>query len=65
MPGSGLPPRAYPVERDGEELRFSNSLLFDVAEVLVRHGYPAPGPHDLVDLGHHLLMFIHGERRGT
>lgn len=62
MTGPGLPPRAYPVPRDGEEQRFTNALIFDVAQVLIAHGYPEPGPQDLAELARALLQFIHGGR---
>jgi hypothetical protein len=55
------PTREYPwlAERDQ---RFTLALVLDVAEVLTRHGYPAPTGTTLVDLTAGLHHALHGYR---
>jgi hypothetical protein len=43
--------------------KFTNALIFDVAEVLVAHGYPQPAHADLVKLAHAIYGFLYGEQR--
>lgn len=54
--------RAYPVApaQGDEDPRFTHGLLFDVAQVIAAHGYPAitSGP-DLVELHLALFRFLH------
>jgi hypothetical protein len=59
------PSPAYPVTRPaGHDDRLSISLVVDVAEVLHRHGFPAPARgRDLTELGDVLSTFIYGGAR--
>ncbi len=65
--GSSIP-AAYPVaplQGDADD-RFTTGLLFDVRDVLTRHGYPQiTSGLDLVDLRQALFGFLYGnnERR--
>ena len=50
--------RAYPWVAAPED-RFTLALVTDVAEVLVRHGYPAPAGAVLVELTAGLFRALH------
>ncbi|HEY3143114.1 MAG TPA: hypothetical protein VGJ86_18390 [Acidimicrobiales bacterium] len=52
-------PPAYPVPNPGQDPRFTHGLLFDIAEVLHRHGYPQPAGTDWADLMLALSRFIY------
>ncbi len=52
------PFEAYDRWLDATELRFTPALLLDVAEVLVRHGYPPPTGIALVDLASGLYRAV-------
>jgi hypothetical protein len=60
---TGPAPRAYPLPRPGREPdpRFTNGLVFDVADVLAAHGYPkVTAGADLVELHQALFRFLYG-----
>jgi hypothetical protein len=64
---AGQPARVYPLPRPGttpdgtdddspfDDCRFNYGLVFDIADVLVRHGYPPPGGPDWG----HLILALH------
>ncbi len=58
--------RAYPIRPEPEDdPRFSFGLTHDVAEVLVRHGYPpVTAGADLVELQLSLFRFLYGPSGG-
>lgn len=43
-------PPAYPIPADAEDQRFGFTLIFDLVEVLLRHGYPQPAGSDWAHL---------------
>jgi hypothetical protein len=51
--------RAYPLPRPAEDARFTFGLLYDVAHVLVEHGYPQMTGRDLVELQQALFTLIY------
>lgn len=53
--------RAYPLPDPGVDFRFSAGLVYDVAEVLGKHGYPTVTGGDWVDLRQCLFRFLYGE----
>ena len=57
-------PRVYPVPKPPEgdtDPRFTYGLMFDVARVLVEHGYPpVTAGGDLVELQQALFRFCYG-----
>ncbi|MGW4400671.1 hypothetical protein ACWEHA_35720 [Amycolatopsis nivea] len=57
-------PRNYPLGRpvSGEDQRFTVGLVFDVTQVLTRHGYPplASSGLDHVALQQALFAFLYG-----
>jgi hypothetical protein len=58
-------PAAYPVPDPGQDSRFTYGLLFDIAEVLRRHGYPQPAGTDWADLMLALSRFIYQNNKET
>lgn len=54
-----LPPRVYPLAEIDEDLRFTYGLMFDVAAVVEKHGYPTLSPLDLVDLQSALFRLLY------
>jgi hypothetical protein len=52
--------RVYPMVRRCNDRRFTFGLMFDVVNVLERHGYPRPAGMDYVDLQHDLFAFLYG-----
>lgn len=54
--------RAYPLNPAPEDdARFTRGLSIDVADVLVRHGYPEPTGLDWVELQLALFRFLYGK----
>ena len=56
------PQQAYPLPvpmRGGDDPRFSVGLAYDVAQVLVAHGYPPIHGRDMVDLQQALYRFLY------
>jgi hypothetical protein len=52
-PQAASPPTvaAYPLRRPaGDDPRFTYGLVFDIADVLCKHGYPRPAHTDWADL---------------
>jgi len=49
-------PPAYPLPAPAHDSRFTYGLIFDIADVLTRHGYPQPAgadwAHLMTALGH-------------
>ncbi|GAA1028753.1 hypothetical protein GCM10009557_14940 [Virgisporangium ochraceum] len=57
--------RIYPLPRPDDDPKFTYGLLFDVRQVLIDHGYPAPEHgRDLVNLQLAILDFLYGQRSG-
>lgn len=54
---------AYPLADAGPDVRFTHALLFDIAEVLHRHGYPKPAGADWTDLTLALSRFLYQNRQ--
>lgn len=62
-PGPGP---AYPLERPGDDARFTVGLLLDVAAVLQRHGYPPlAAAADLTRLHQALFTAIYQPKEST
>jgi hypothetical protein len=55
------PTAAYPLPRpaDDHDPRFTYGLVFDLADVLVAHGYPRPDHTDCADLMLALFRFLY------
>lgn len=54
----------YPlIEPGGLAAQFTAGLVADVADLLVRHGFPAPSGADLLELQQALHDFIYGGAR--
>jgi hypothetical protein len=53
------PAAAYPLPRPDDDPRFTYRLVFDIADVLATHGYPAPAHTDWADLMLALFRFIY------
>jgi hypothetical protein len=51
--------RAYPLPQPAEDARFTFGLLYDVAHVLIEHGYPQMTGRDLVELQQALFTLIY------
>lgn len=49
----------YPLPRLDEDPRFTYGLHFDLAKVLVEHGFPELSGADYVDLGQAMLRFLY------
>lgn len=52
--------RIYPIVRERGDHRFTFNLMFDIASVLERHGYPMPSGSDCLELQHALSVFLYG-----
>ena len=59
LPG---PDPAYPLPRPEDDSRFTFGLAYDIARVLVDHGYPSLNGDDLVRLQVALIRFIYEAR---
>jgi len=61
MTAATAPPPAasYPLPRPDDDPRFTYGLVFDVADVLSKHGYPRPTDTDWADLMLALFRFIY------
>jgi hypothetical protein len=54
------PAAAYPLPRPADDdPRFTQLLVFDIADVLSKHGYPRPDHTDWADLMLALFRFIY------
>ena len=59
---ASLPEPVYPLpEPGGDDPRFTYGLLFDIADVLGRHGFPRPAGTDWADLMLTLARFLYQE----
>lgn len=54
-------PRNYPVKlpRNNEDPRFTVGLLYDIADLLERAGYPKLEPMDHVELRQAIFKFVY------
>lgn len=52
-------PPAYPLARPEDDPRFTFGLAYDVAKVLVGHGFPSLNGDDLVRLQQGLFRFVY------
>jgi hypothetical protein len=63
MPDNTQPPAhprpVYPLPAPDDDPRFTYGLIFDVADVLTRHGYPPPDGTDWPDLMLALSGFLY------
>jgi hypothetical protein len=55
-------PPAYPLPAPEHDPRFSYGLLFDIAEVLQRNGFPRPAGTDWADLMAALGRFLYQQK---
>jgi hypothetical protein len=51
----------YPLPQRGTDSRFTYGLIFDIAEALVRNGFPRPAGTDWADLMLALHRFLYQE----
>jgi hypothetical protein len=58
-PRCDQPTPAYPIPNPGADSRFTHGLVFDIAAVLHRHGYPQPAGTDWADLMTALSRFLY------
>lgn len=56
------PPPAYPLPAGEHDPRFSYGLIFDIAAVLTRHGYPQPTATDWAHLMLHLGRALYQQK---
>jgi hypothetical protein len=61
MDNATMPQPAYPLPAPDGDPRFTHGLIFDVADVLTRHGFPHPAGTDWADLMLALSHFIYQE----
>jgi hypothetical protein len=60
IPPSQPTAAAYPLPRPADDdPRFTNGLVFDIADVLAAHGYPRPAHTDWADLMLALFRFLY------
>ena len=62
MADATTPQPAYPLPVPADDPRFSYGLLFDIADVLTRHGFPHPAGADWADLMLALSRFLYQEK---